>query len=894
MEQQHSRLAPISRSIFSTLTAAIISMPLYATAADFGVLKGTITDRNDGEPVIGASVMLENTTIGAASDFDGNYSIMEIPAGTYSLKVSGVGYAPLVQKVTVPAGETATLNLKLAETTIMASEVVVGAALYEQDRLDVPITASVVSEDEIKEEPNPSLDQVIETVPGVNVTRSAGYSASSVQIRGSNTYQGGGIGTRVNAFYDGFPINTPETGGIVWTNINMNSADKVEVIKGASSTLYGSGAMGGVVNVFGHLPDKFEVKSGISGGFYDSTPDSDQSTYTDGYTPWLWSTYIGIGDKQGPINYSLLYTHSEDDGYRENSQTEMDDIKLKARYDIDSRQYLQITSSYNETNAGYVSTWPYDLVSLGPTGAVYDPHPEKAYDLADDVYTDDTVKRKDILIGFNYVNLLSDDLSLDTRVYYTRNEYRINYNPTDALQEYMTLDMLESNTSLQASAQAAAVYTGTSIAPDIWEAMGPGQAAYSFNYDTFLTDYLYGSGNFVNSFVDDFNAQLTGFPYSREPGEFNENKTDRYGAGMKFDWQANDSHRLLFGFDGNIIDVASTQYRADLPVPGDLGEVQEKNIALFIQDEYKMTDRLTALLSVRYDWSGIDTDAVSYYDYSENPMDPSSASEVTEEIANESVDAISPRLALNYRASDDLSFRASVGKSFRAPTLSERFVRDAGLFMGNPNPELDKETMTGYEVGVFKNFSDNVSLDVAGYINDYDDLIESRNLNPLGFPIVFMYENVAKARIWGIETSLNIRPSNALHFGIGYSYMNAKDETDRGASLAGAQNPDPEWLAYRPEHSGSLSATWKATKRLTLNTNGRYIGTYKAVSSYPNPEGTNYPGDFIVFNAGAKYKFTDFMSGSFLCKNITNEQYEEAEWFRAPGRSYVFGMDFVF
>ncbi|MEC9486512.1 MAG: TonB-dependent receptor [Prosthecochloris sp.] len=856
MEPRRFSSSPLVRSLSIILLLTALLSPEALLAAAPGMLKGLVTDKADGEPVIGASVMLENTTLGAATGFDGNYTIQSIPEGSYSVKVTGVGYAPAVQNITISAGETATLDLQLGETTIMASEVVVGAALYEQDRLDVPVTTSVISEEEIKEEPSQSLDQVIDTVPGVNVTRSAGYSAATVQIRGSNTFQGGGIGTRVNAFYDGFPINSPETGGIVWTNVNMNAADKVEVVKGAASTLYGSAAMGGVVNVFGSLPDTFEVKGGASLGFYDAPPDSDQSVYRDGYTPWLWNTYVGIGDKTEKFNYSLLYTHSEDDGYRDNSQTLLNDVKFKARYDIDANQYLQLTSYYNETEAGYVSTWPYDLEAVSISkGVTYNAYPERAYDLADDVYTDDTVSRKNALVGLNYVNLFNDKLSLDARAYYTRNEYRIDYNPTCELQQYFTEEMINNNASLQAS---------------LFNELGP-------IYAPLFADFL------------------VGFPYNKEPGAFNENRSNRYGAGFKLDWKASDQHRLLFGIDGNIVDLTSTQYYASIPDNGDYGEVQEKNIAFFIQDEFKMTDRLTALLSLRYDWSGIDADEVVYNQYFFDFVNFNvGSSETTEPIQNESVDAISPRLALNYKATDDLSFRASVGKSFRAPTLAERFVRDAGLFVGNPNPALDKETLTAYEVGFFKNFSDKVSLDVAGYINDYNDLIESRNLNPIGFPIIFMYENVAKARIWGIETSLNVRPTTDLNFGLGYSYMNAKDKSSDGGALASSQNPDPEWLAYRPEHTASLSATWNPTTRLTLNTTGRYVSQYKSVSTYSNLDRENYPGDFIVFNAGMKYKLTDNLTGSFLCKNITNEQYEEAEWFRAPGRSFILGFDFVY
>ncbi|RPH39468.1 MAG: TonB-dependent receptor, partial [Burkholderiales bacterium] len=627
-----------------------------------------------------------------------------------------------------------------------------------------------------------------------------------------------------------------ETGGIVWTNINMNSANRMEVVKGASTTLYGSGAMGGVVNVYGYLPDKFEVKAGVSGGFYDAPPSSDNSVYRDGYTPWFWNSYVGIGNKTGKLSYNLLYTHSDDDGYRSNSQTLLNDLKLKARYDIDAKQYLQLSASYNETEAGYVSTWPYNIdVSFftNPPSINYTPYPDRAYDMADWVYTDDIVKRKDALAGLNYVNMLSDKLTLDARVYYTYNKYRIDYNPTDSRQ------------------------------------------VFGFDFPVPFPPF-----------------SLSINPYDREPGEFNENRSSRYGAGLKLDWRINDNHRVLFGIDGNIVNVESTQYSADLPSPGEFGEIQEKNFAAFVQDEWKITDRLTALLSLRYDWNGIDADVVSYQDHRD--MIPPFTYVLNTPIENQSVDALSPRVALNYKAMDDMSFRASWGKSFRAPTIAERFVRDAGIFMGNPNPLLDKETMTGYEIGVYKQFGEKVSLDVAAYLNDYENLIESRNINPSGYPIVFLYQNIAEARIWGIETSLNYRPNPQWNFSLGYAYMNAKDKTGDAAALAGNQNPDPEWLAYRPEHTGSVSTTWKPVEKLALNLTGRYVGKYKAVSSYPNPEGENYPGDFVVFNAGAKYQATDNIGLNFLVRNIGNVQYEEAEWFRAPGRSFVLGVDLTY
>ncbi|NTW81791.1 MAG: TonB-dependent receptor [Chlorobiaceae bacterium] len=842
MKAKHAHLYRAFRFVFSALCLMTMLVPLPSYGADTGTVKGKITDKADGEGVFGASVQVAGTTLGTATDMNGNFTLQNVPAKQQKISVSIVGYTPASQIVTVNPGQTASLNITIGQTTIMASEVVVGAALYKQDRLEVPVTTNVVSREKIRQAPNPTLDKVIEDVPGVVVNRAGGVATSTIQIRGSNTFQGGGIGTRVQCLYDGFPINSPESGEIVWQTVNMNAADKVEVMKGAAATLYGSGAMGGVVNVFGHLPETFEVKAGASVGFYDAPPSSDKSEYRKDYTPWMWNSYVGIGNKSGKWQYSTLYSHASDDGYRQNAENYMNDIKLKARYEIDSRQYIQLTAFYDQTIGGYAYQWPFntDVSMFGPPPPTitFTPIPNRSFDVYRtftsstglvpafysplyDVYKDDRIKRSNALVGFNYVNMISDRLSVDSKLYYTFNSSRIDYNLTSAPQMYPT---------------------------------GGGFLPYPFNGP--------------------------GYPSMRVPGQFNDTDANRYGAGVKLDWRATDNHRLLFGVDGNIVNVSTTQVAAEFPVTNIFHDIQEKNFSVFLQDEWKLSDRITALLSARYDWSGINADRA----------ETSPGTWIN--LNNKSVDAISPRVALNYKATDDMSFRASWGRSFRAPTLYERFVREGGIFIGAPNPDLTKETMTAYEIGMFKQFGDKVSFDIAGFINDYDNLIQSIIDTKTN---TFMYRNVTKARIWGIETSLNIRPSSHWSMNLGYTYLNAQNTSYvKGQDATLDNNPDPKWLPYRPEHTASASITWKPVSKLSMNVGGRYVGKYKAVSVYTNPQGKYYPGDFIIFDAGLKYQPVKEVTFSLLCKNIGNVLYEESEWFRAPNRSYVAGVDFTF
>ncbi|MEI8102251.1 MAG: TonB-dependent receptor [Chlorobium sp.] len=896
MKTKHTQAFRLVRFVLSAFCLMALLVPLPGYGADTGTVKGKIIDKSDGEGVFGASVTIAGTTLGTATDMNGNFTLPNVPAKQQKVSISIVGYAPASQTLTVTSGETTVVNLQLGQTTIMASEVVVGASLYKQDRLDVPVTANVVSKEKIKQESSPTLDKVIADVPGVVVTRSGGTSSSSLQIRGSNSFDGGGIGTRVQGHYDGFPVNAPESGEIVWQSINMNAADKVEVLKGAAATLYGSGAMGGVVNVTGHLPEKFEIKAGSSIGFYDKTPKSDQSLYRQNYTPLFWNSYIGMGNKQGKWSYDLLYSHNDDDGHRENSKNKMDDVKLKTRYDIDAKQYLQLSSFYTSTVGGYAYYWPYNTATTfgAPTMTPIAAH---AYDVSrsfsgigtiplyytslsdynaaktaatgvafaaglpgspafttaysnylsaqgvplysstyDGIYSDDLIKRKNCLIGLNYVNLLSDNLSLDTRLYYTNNLTRYEYNNTNANQIYPTGGEL---------------------------------------YNTY---YYLGYTPGVGVADKTLDGTDPSYPSLRIPGQFNETRNSRYGAGAKVDWKATPEHRMLFGVDGNIVKTTTTQVAAEYPVTNQFNDIQERNAAAFLQDEWKMTNKLTSLMSLRYDWSGINADNVYTTATASVPLN------------NKSVDALSPRVAVNYKATDDMALRASWGKSFRAPTLYERFIREAVIFIGTPNPNLGKETLTAWEAGVFKQFGDRVSVDISGFVNNYDDLIESEIIGSS-----FQYKNITKARIYGIETNINLRPVDDISMNLAYTYMNAKNRSYvAGASSTNDANPDPRWLPYRPEHTASANVTWRTTKALALNVNGRYVSKYNAITNFTNLQGDYYPGNFVVYNLGAKYKIYENCTATFTCNNINNTQYEEVVWFRAPGRSFVAGVDFTF
>ncbi|WP_153000697.1 carboxypeptidase-like regulatory domain-containing protein, partial [Chlorobium limicola] len=123
MKTKHAQVYPLVRFVLSAFCLMALLVPLPSYGADTGTVKGKITDKADGEGVYGASVTVAGTTIGTATDMNGNYTLKGVPAKQNKIAVSIVGYAPSSQVVSVGSGQTATANFTLGQTTIMASEV---------------------------------------------------------------------------------------------------------------------------------------------------------------------------------------------------------------------------------------------------------------------------------------------------------------------------------------------------------------------------------------------------------------------------------------------------------------------------------------------------------------------------------------------------------------------------------------------------------------------------------------------------------------------------------------------------------------------------------------------------------------------------------------------------
>lgn len=239
-----------------------------------GIISGKIISSNTQEGLPGANIQIEGTLLGASADLKGNFIIRNVPVGKHVLKITMIGYEKKVlDDVQVKRNQTARISVKLKETVIGMNPVVVTASKRRQDLSLTPHSISVLSNTEIIQRAPLRLDQALESVSGVN------FVEGSISIRGSTGYTRG-IGSRVLLLIDGVPLMISDTNEINWNLLPILDVEQVEVIKGAGSALYGSNALGGIVNVITRAPNREgSLKIRSIGGVYD-----------DPYIPeWKWT-----------------------------------------------------------------------------------------------------------------------------------------------------------------------------------------------------------------------------------------------------------------------------------------------------------------------------------------------------------------------------------------------------------------------------------------------------------------------------------------------------------------------------------------------------------------------------------------------------------------------------
>ncbi len=238
----------IGLKLFFLMLFVVCTLHLFSQ----GIISGTVIDSKSNSGLGNSNVWINQLSLGTSSGNDGKFSLKNIPVGIYDLRVSFIGYSDTTISVIVTNNKETKPEIKLQPYNIQMPDVVVTATRSERNIKDIPNRIEVISAKKIEDFAGNNTDDYLRNFAGVNVDRFNGiYSKSaSITLRGINSAQ------RTLILLDGVPMNKTDGGSINWNRIDPENIEKIEIIKGPVSALYGSNGMSGVVNIITKEPAK--------------------------------------------------------------------------------------------------------------------------------------------------------------------------------------------------------------------------------------------------------------------------------------------------------------------------------------------------------------------------------------------------------------------------------------------------------------------------------------------------------------------------------------------------------------------------------------------------------------------------------------------------------------
>jgi len=264
---------------------------------------GVVTDYSGKAPMIGVKVIASSgeKTI---TDFDGKYNL-PINKFPVTLVFSMLQYANDTLVITQAGNYT----LELKEFVKDFETIVVSAGRRKQAAEDVPISMEVIRPQLIDNKGITDLEQAVDQTPGVFTMD------GQVSIRGGSGFAYG-TGSRVLLLWNGMPLLSGYAGDTQWNAIPMEQASQIEIMKGAASVLYGSGALNGVIALTEKEPSyKPETKIKIQSGIYDNPRRASLKWWT--RNPMNQQVEVYHGQMHNKVGYTVSTTLFHNDGYRE-------------------------------------------------------------------------------------------------------------------------------------------------------------------------------------------------------------------------------------------------------------------------------------------------------------------------------------------------------------------------------------------------------------------------------------------------------------------------------------------------------------------------------------------------------------------------------------------------
>lgn len=816
------------------------------------IIKGTVVDDKDDDPLIGVAVAIRGTTTGAVSNEDGKFEL-EVKAGKVFLDFTYLGYDKKSTEVTIKEGEIKTVFMRLAETQKELDIVVVTGSKYEKKLGEETVSMEVLKGQQITQS-SARAEESLNFVPGVNML---GKNAS---IRGGGGFSDG-AGSRVLVLLDDIPITSPENGGVNWSGMPLEAIEQVEIIKGASSASYGSSALNGIMN-FRTIAPKTEMynKLLVNVGFYQQPKNKALSWFwrkpkmKDGQVVTKQKTVTVDGQKvtkdipvtqrvDRPIFGGFQFTHAkkygafdvvlsgayqEDEGFRyANRQRtirgfgklrympkKFDKITIGANFGVLREDYQDFFVTWGYANDSTSNYWPeYAATKFNK------PFPTRAgIDTSFGYFPGELSNRSTTTVNadpyITYYDKKENRHSLKARVYYTEL-----FNDAGGL--------------------SRRIISGDTIAGG----------------DSSKTTQGYLEYSFLKEFKP---IALT------------------ISTGASFYYTTLGSS----AFDDR----------------------KAYNVGAFVNIDKKFFNKLSLNVGMRLEHAKLDTQ-IQKADLFATSIN-SGKRDVIKPVYTPVIPVF--RVGLNYQATEGTFLRLSFGQGFRFPSIAEKFARTIrnGILVF-PNTDLKSEAGWGAELGIKQGMKISrwvFYADLSTFVNYFKNMIEFQAADPAQFPgagLAFQATNVPTARIIGAEISTigsgkiyNI----PLNFMVGYTYINPINLSYNPDSFA----LDYKILKYRIEHSfkADISANvygFNIGVRCLYNSFIKEIDKIGvgALPSIQNFRAVHDKGDFVM-DVRVGYSFKDKVSLNVIAKNVTNAEYTLRPGLIEAPRNYTFQVGYQF
>jgi len=688
-----------------------------------GKITGIISQKVNGDPAVGVNIILIDSYLGAATDANGRFIILNIPPGTYSLRADAIGFTPVVvQNVRVTTEQTTEISLQLEESVVEGQEVTV---IAERPLVQKDLTASqrVTTAKEIQDMPVESFLGVLSTHAGVN--KSAG---GALHVRG-------GRSNEVGYYIGGVSVSNPFFTNSLAVSVSNKALEEMKLVSGAFNAEYGN-AMSGVVNV--------KIKDG--GKNYDGS----LSYYSGDYNSGANDIFPNISDQSLSANSTL-------DAFMSGPVLPMLGDKLTFNISLrrsQSEGYLYGVREHQPSDFAYFPPSGDWYIQLSGDSSYVPMNPSESSNFLSKI-----TLRVSPRLKISTQSILSSSQSKSYSHVYK-------YNPDGVSTGY-------------SGNNNHAIQINHSLSPKSF------YEANVFISDTDYKNYLYADTldeRYVNT--DYINTEPTSATFLFGGTQMGHTYRVSSSVGGKFDFttQVNENHELKAGLsfrsdnlkERNLQVLYNQNYYEPTVLPENKSpyhiyyDKDALQYSAYIQDkmEYKS---MIMNLGIRYDAFVPNDSTIANLLYPE--LDQKAAEDKT---------MISPRVGVSLPITDKGIFHFSYGHFYQMPTLRNLYRESyfgAGLAPTVGNPDLKPEKTILYEFGFQQQFGSMIGMDINLFYKDIRELLalqniryNSPNFGPSNYSI-YLNKDYGNAR--GLTLSLTKRydPVSKSSLWLDYTYQ---------------------------------------------------------------------------------------------------------------------------